>query len=341
MAAPAGFPVLPPPVLFPARQGLYINTLTRVSMSLRPALVVLAAGMATRYGRLKQLDPFGPNGETIIEYAVYDAIRAGFGKVVFVIRQSIEQEFKAALADKLAGKIEVAFVRQELNTLPAGFTVPDNRVKPWGTGHAVWVAGAQIAGPFAVINGDDYYGYSSLKIIADFLADNPAEEYGLVGFELNKTLSDHGAVSRGICAIDARGYLESVTEQTHIEQTDRGIVARTAGNGEVLFQGNERVSLNLFGFPPSVLPYFEEYLVAFLQQRAPEPGAEFFLPAVVDQLIQTGRARVKVLPTEEKWFGVTYPADKPVAVQTLRELIGQGTYPEHLWNGQPENGSNK
>jgi NDP-sugar pyrophosphorylase family protein len=301
-------------------------------MPLRPALVVLAAGMASRYGRLKQLDPFGPHGETIIEYSLYDAIRAGFGKVIFVIRQSIEPEFKAALADKLAGRIEVAYVRQELDILPAGIEVPANRVKPWGTGHAVWVAGAQIDGPFAVINGDDFYGYSSFKIMADFLKNNAAGDYGLVGFQLNKTLSEHGAVARGICAIDAQGYLESVTERTHIEQTPRGIVASSAGKPDVLFRGNEQVSLNLFGFPPSGLAYFEEYLVSFLRQRATEPTAEFFLPAVVDHLIQTGRARVKVLPSQEKWFGVTYPADKPVAEQLLQKLIDRGAYPENLWN---------
>jgi NDP-sugar pyrophosphorylase family protein len=306
-------------------------------MPLPPALVVLAAGMATRYGRLKQLDPFGPHGETIIEYAVYDAIRAGFGKVIFVIRQAIEAEFKAALDHKLAGRIAVAYVRQELDTLPPGFALPEGRVKPWGTGHAVWVAGAQIKGPFAVINGDDYYGYASFKLMADFLKDNTTGDYGLVAFQLDKTLSEHGPVSRGLCAIDAQGYLESVTEYTHIERSSQGIVARPTGQPERLLQGTERVSLNLFGFPASVLPYFEHYLVAFLAARTPEPGAEFFLPAVVDQLIHTGKARVKVLPSQEKWFGVTYPADKPVAVQTLQDLIRQGTYPEDLWNQHQDN----
>ena len=288
--------------------------------------------MATRYGRLKQLDPFGPHGETILEYALYDAIRAGFGKVVFVIRQSIAAAFQAALADKLAGRIEVAYVCQELDSLPAGFSVPAGRVKPWGTGHAVWVAGAEIDGPFAVINGDDFYGATSFQLMADFLRGNEAGEYGLVGFQLDKTLSEHGAVSRGICAIDAAGYLLSVTEQTHIEQTGQGIVARSAGQPEVSFRGEEQVSLNLFGFPASVLPHFRDYFEAFLRERAEEPGAEFFLPAVVDGLIRSGKARVKVLPTQEKWFGVTYPADKPVAEQTLRALIAQGAYPDNLWN---------
>ncbi|MGV3639115.1 MAG: NTP transferase domain-containing protein [Adhaeribacter sp.] len=301
-------------------------------MPLRPALVVLAAGMATRYGRLKQLDPFGPQGETILEYALYDAIRAGFGKVVFVVRQSIEKEFREALADKLAGRIEVAYVCQELDSLPAGFSVPEGRVKPWGTGHAVWVAGAAIDGPFAVINGDDFYGATSFQIIADFLRGNSAGEYGLVGFQLDKTLSEHGAVSRGICAIDEQGYLLSVTEQTHIEQTAAGIVACSAGQPDKFFRGDEQVSLNLFGFPASVLPHFREYFEAFLRERAAEPGAEFFLPAVVDGLIRSGKARVKVLPTGETWFGVTYPADKPVAEQRLRGLIARGAYPENLWN---------
>jgi NDP-sugar pyrophosphorylase family protein len=305
-------------------------------MPVPPALVVLAAGMATRYGRLKQLDAFGPHGETMIEYAVYDAIRAGFGKVVFVIRQAIEQEFKAALDHKLAGKIEVAYVLQELDTLPPGFAVPANRVKPWGTGHAVWAARTKITEPFAIINGDDYYGYSSLKIMADFLMHNPGPDYALVAFQINNTLSDYGSVSRGICALDAQGYLQSVTEHTHIERTPQGITARSAGNAESICGEEIPVSLNLFGFPPAVFPYFEEYLVAFLRERATDPGAEFFLPAVVDQLIKTGKARVKVLPTREKWFGVTYPADKPMAVQTLQELIAQGVYPEDLWNSHQE-----
>ena len=301
-------------------------------MAIRPALVVLAAGMASRYGSLKQLEQFGPNGETIIEYAVYDAIKAGFGQVVFVIRKSIVEDFKAGLLQKFAGKIAVDYVLQELDILPAGYKVPENRVKPWGTGHAVWVAGQKITGPFAVINGDDFYGYSSFKIMADYLKQDTSGQPAMVGFKLDNTLSEHGAVSRGICEIDENGYLVSITERTHIINTPEGIVAKAAAGPDIKLTGDEIVSMNLTGFPPTVFGYFEEEFRQFLDQQAHNPKAEFFLPAVVDKLVQTGKARVKVLPTAEKWFGVTYPADKPVAVQTLQNLIAQGVYPENLWS---------
>ena len=301
-------------------------------MTIRPALVVLAAGMASRYGSLKQLEQFGPNGETIIEYAVYDAIKAGFEQVVFVIRKSIVEDFKAGLLQKFAGKITVDYVLQELDILPAGYQVPENRVKPWGTGHAVWVAGQKITGPFAVINGDDFYGSSSFKIMADYLKQNTSGQPAMVGFKLDNTLSEHGAVSRGICEIDENGYLVSITERTHIINTPAGIVAEAAAGPDIKLTGNEVVSMNLTGFPPTVFGHFEEEFRQFLDQQAHNPKAEFFLPAVVDKLVQTGKARVKVLPTAEKWFGVTYPADKSVAVQTLQNLIAQGVYPENLWN---------
>ncbi|MDB5263664.1 MAG: nucleotidyltransferase [Adhaeribacter sp.] len=300
-------------------------------MAIRPALVVLAAGMASRYGSLKQLEKFGPSGETIIEYAVYDAIKAGFDRVVFVIRESILEDFNAVLLPKFAGKIAVDYVLQELDILPVGYTVPANRQKPWGTGQAVWVAGQKINGPFAVINGDDFYGYTSFKIMADYLSKDTSGEPAMVGFKLANTLSDHGTVSRGICRTDQNGYLLDITELTHIVETAEGIVAQTP-DGEINFTGEEVVSMNLTGFPAPVFDYFENNFRQFLDQRANEPKAEFFLPAVVDNLVQTGKARVKVLPTAEKWFGITYPADKPVAVQTLRRLIDQGVYPENLWN---------
>ncbi|WP_181304545.1 sugar phosphate nucleotidyltransferase [Rufibacter sp. XAAS-G3-1] len=301
-------------------------------MQIKPTLLVLAAGMASRYGSLKQIDAFGPNGETIIDYSIYDAIRAGFGKVVFVIRKSIENEFKAIMLNKFSGQIEVDYVLQELDKLPAGLQAPADRVKPWGTAHAIWVAGAKIKEPFAVINGDDFYGFRSFKAICDFLTHNQAQEIGLVGYRLANTLSEHGAVSRGICAIDANGYLRSVTEQTHIATTGRGIVAQ-GQDEEVRLTGEEVVSMNLMGFPPTVFPYFEEHLTGFIRQQAeqPDPKAEFFLPGVVDALVKAGRAQVKVLSSPEKWFGVTYPADKPLAVKTLRSLIEAGVYPENLW----------
>jgi NDP-sugar pyrophosphorylase family protein len=309
-------------------------------MAVRPALVVLAAGMATRYGSLKQLEKFGPNGETIMDYSIYDAIRAGFEQVIFVIRQSIVEDFEAVLLQKFAGKIKVDYVLQELDILPDGYTVPENRVKPWGTGHAVWVTVSKITGPFAVINGDDFYGYESFKTMADYLKQDTSGQPAMVGFKLVNTLSEHGAVSRGICQVDENGYLVSITEQTHIVKTPAGIIAKTADGREIKLTGEEVVSMNLTGFPPDVFEYFEKDFRHFLEEQAPNPKAEFFLPAVVNNLVQTGSAKVKVLPTPEKWFGVTYPADKPVAVQTLRHLIKQGAYPEKLWN-EPVYGINQ
>ncbi|WP_210466511.1 nucleotidyltransferase family protein [Rufibacter roseolus] len=298
-------------------------------MNDKPTLLVLAAGMATRYGSLKQLEAFGPNGETIIEYSIYDAIKAGFGKVVFIIRQSIEKEFRAAMQDKFSQTVEVDFVLQELDLLPDGFTVPENRVKPWGTAHAVWVASSKLTGPFAVINGDDFYGYESFRIMADFL--KTGQKCGLVGYLLANTLSEHGAVSRGICEVDAGGNLISITEQTHIERTANGIMAITPTQEQVPLAQDQMVSMNLMGFSPDLLPYFEQYLKEFLQQSAQNPKAEFFLPLVLDKLVKDGVTRVKLLPTPEKWFGVTYPEDKPVAVEALRELVRAGVYPENLW----------
>lgn len=301
-------------------------------MAIRPALVVMAAGMATRYGSLKQLEKFGPNGETMIDYSIYDAIKAGFGQVIFVIRESIATDFKATLLPRFADKIDLDYVLQEMDILPAGFSVPENRVKPWGTGHAVWVAAAKVMSPFAVINGDDFYGYNSFKVMADYLNQDTTGQPAMVGFKLANTLSEHGSVARGICEVDANGYLVSITEQTHIEQTPDGIISKTANNEEIKLTGDEVVSMNLTGFPPTVFRYFEKYLQEFLEKQAHDHKAEFFLPAVVNKLVQNKITQVKVLSTPEKWFGVTYPADKPVAEQTLRSLIAQGVYPENLWN---------
>jgi NDP-sugar pyrophosphorylase family protein len=300
-------------------------------MAVKPTLLVLAAGMATRYGSLKQLDQFGPKGETIIDYSLYDAIRAGFGKVVFVIRQSIEQEFKAVMTDKFAGKIQVDYALQELDMLPAGCRVPDNRVKPWGTGHAVWVAREKIREPFAVINGDDFYGAASFKLMAGCL-NQQSQDCCMVAYRLANTLSEHGAVSRGICEVDATGYLSRITEQTHITASGTGITALGPRQEEIPLSPETLVSLNLFGFPPTVMAYFEDCLKAFMQGQGQDPKAEFFLPAVVDHLVQTGITKVKVLPSPEKWFGITYPADKPVAVAALKSLIAKGVYKENLWN---------
>ncbi|GAB3533748.1 nucleotidyltransferase [Pontibacter brevis] len=288
--------------------------------------------MASRYGSLKQLESFGPNGETILDYSVYDAAKAGFGKVVFVIRKSIEEEFRKATAQKYTDSIAVEYLRQDLHTLPAGFALPENREKPWGTGHAVWSAASRIQEPFAVINGDDFYGRQSFQLIADFLQTVPQERrYGLVGFQLKNTLSAHGAVSRGICKTDAAGNLESVTEQTQLIQAGKGIVALSQDQQEVLFTGEETVSMNLMGFTPAVFPYFEACFKDFLAQHRHEPKAEFFLPDVLNHLVLSGEAQVKVLFSAEKWFGVTYPNDRATVIRNIHNLIAAGVYPEDLW----------
>jgi NDP-sugar pyrophosphorylase family protein len=297
-----------------------------------PTLLVLAAGMGSRYGSLKQLDPFGPNGETLIEYSVFDAVRAGFGKVVFVIRQSMATDFTTLVLDKFTGFIPVDFVFQELGNLPPGYKVPENREKPWGTGQAVLVAGTKIKEPFAVINGDDFYGYDSFRLIADFLKEeSPENQYGLVGFRLKNTLSEHGAVSRGICEINQFGFLESVTELTQIYAKGQDIFYKNEKDQEIALTGNEIVSMNLMGFAPTVFPYFEKYFTAFLAEKGHLPKSEFYLPEVLNKLVQTNTIRTKVLPTPEKWFGITYANDKPVVQEKIKGLIAQGMYPENLW----------
>lgn len=302
-------------------------------MPTKPTLLILAAGMATRYGSLKQLDSFGPHGETIIDYSIYDAVRAGFGKIVFVIRASIQAEFAAALRHRFPAELEIVTVNQELDQLPPPFQVPADRRKPWGTGHAVWVARTVVQEPFAVINGDDFYGFQSFKLAADFLNNNPAEtDYGLVGFQLGNTLSEHGAVSRGECQIAPQGYLQSLTERTHIARTADGITVLKPDDAmPSVMSGKELVSMNLMALKPSVFPHFERELKAFLRTSGTNLTAEFYLPAVLDSVVKAGLARVQVLETPEKWFGVTYPADKPIVVQNLRRLH-EGAYPERLFS---------
>lgn len=278
------------------------------------------------------MDGFGPNGETIIDYSVHDAFRAGFGKVVFVIRKSIEEEFKGAMRRRFPDNLPIAYAAQELDMLPAGFAVPENRIKPWGTGHAVWVAASQVHEPFAVINGDDFYGYQSFKLVADFLKNSTDDtEHGLVGFKLENTLSEHGAVSRGLCELDENGYLKSVTELTHIVRTADGIAVQDPGSEARFLGGDELVSMNLMAFKPSVFPHFEREFKAFLNRNSSNPKAEFYLPTVVDHMVKSGSARVKVLQTPEKWFGVTYPEDKAVAVQNIGRLLQEGIYSENMW----------
>lgn len=297
----------------------------------KPTLLVLAAGMGSRYGSLKQMDQFGPSGESIIDYSVYDASRAGFKKVVFVIRRSLEAQFKEVFLGRFPSDLEVRYVFQELDSLPEGFAVPKGRQKPWGTGHAVWVANSEIKEPFAVINADDFYGAESFNRIAQFLTNPPSNTYCLVGYRLSNTLSDHGYVSRGICEVE-EGKLKDITERTKIGCNSAGTIVYQAENGEAVpLSGDETASMNLMGFTPQVFRTFESSFVEFMKNYGQEPKKEFYLPSVVNEIIKSGQAEVEVIPTPESWFGVTYPQDKETAQQALLRLVNEGVYPKNLW----------
>lgn len=286
-------------------------------------LVVLAAGMGSRYGGLKQVDPVGPAGETVLDYAVYDALRAGFRRVVFVIRRDFEALFREKIGARYAGRVEVDYVFQSLDALPAGRQPPSGREKPWGTGHAVWCARDAVTDNFAVINADDFYGADSFAQLAGFLTQRRGTEFAMVGFRLANTLSEHGAVSRGVTSVDASGQLRSIVEQI-------GIEPKHVGPGQT-YSGDEIVSMNCWGFTPELFPGLDARFREFLRQRGSEPKAEFYLPAAVSELIAAGQASVRVLPTESSWFGVTYREDKPRVQAALRELVAAGRYPATLW----------
>ena len=300
---------------------------------MKPTLLVLAAGMGSRYGGLKQMDQFGPSGETIIDYSIYDARRCGFEKVVFIIRRDMEEDFKRNMVAKYEDKIEVHLAFQELNDIPAGFKVPAERKKPWGTAHAIWVAHRAVKEPFAVINADDFYGKGSYQILYDFLSekDNEALEYCIIGYQLSKTLSEHGHVSRGVCQTDDDGFLQSIVERTKIYKTDGGAQYEDENGALHSIDGNTPVSMNMMGFSPSIFGYLEKYFYDFLKEHGNDPKAEYLLPTVIDRLIREGVARVKVLPTNESWFGVTYKEDKPVVIEKIGQLVAAGMYPSPLW----------
>ncbi len=287
-------------------------------------LVVLAAGMGSRYGGLKQIDPVGPGGETVLDYAVFDALRAGFTRVVFVIRRDFEDLFRDKIGARYAGKATVDYVFQSLDALPPGFTVPAGREKPWGTGHAVWCAREAISGDFAVINADDFYGADSFARLAQFLARSRGGAFAMVGFKLNNTLSEHGTVARGICTSDESGMLRTVVERT-------GIDPKEVGPG-LTYSGEEIVSLNCWGFTPALFNGLDRQFREFLKARGNEPKAEFYLPAAVSAMIERGEATVRVLPTESSWFGVTYREDKPRVEASIAALVQAGRYPAKLWS---------
>lgn len=299
---------------------------------MKPTLLILAAGMGSRYGGLKQIEPVGPNGETIIEYSVFDAIRAGFGKVVFVIRESFALDFKVRFESKLAGKIEIEYVYQEINKLPEGFDLPEERVKPWGTGHAVLMAKEIIFEPFAVINADDFYGPQAYQVIADFLKQSVKENnYAMVGYQLDKTLSDFGGVSRGICETDKNNYLTKITETHKIRQQNATIICESENKETVELTGNEPVSMNFWGFHPSVFKNIEDQFIEFLHTNIQLPKSEFYIPFVVFDMIKSGQTNVEVLKADSPWFGVTYKEDKPFVIEQIQKLTDKGVYPDNLW----------
>ena len=300
---------------------------------IKPTLLVLAAGMGSRYGSLKQMDGVGPNGEAIIDYSVYDAIRAGFGKVVFVIRHSFAEDFKEVFnAERFGHRIEVEYVYQELDYLPEGFTLPAERVKPWGTNHAVMMAADVIKEPFAAINADDFYGRNSYEVIAGFLSELEGQEgrYCMVGYEVSKTLSENGTVSRGVCTVDAEGNLTSMVERTQIERVNGTILFHDGGADEPLAE-NTPVSMNFFGFTPDYFRHSESFFKEFLSENIDNLKSEFYIPRMVNKVINDGTATMKVLSTRADWFGVTYKEDKPQLVAKIEELIESGVYPRNLW----------
>jgi NDP-sugar pyrophosphorylase family protein len=299
---------------------------------MKPTLLILAAGMGSRYGGLKQVEPVGPYGETIIDYSIYDAVKAGFGRVVFVIRKSFAKEFIEKFDPKLKGKIPVDYVYQELDDLPHDFELPPNREKPWGTAHAILVAKDVIDEPFCQLNADDFYGFDAFKAMAGFLttSDDPAE-YSMVGYRLINTLSDYGHVSRGICEVDDDDLLRKIVETTKILKRDDKIISVEPDGSENQLTGDENVSMNMWGFKPSVFKILEEKIVTFLKNSINDPKAEIFIPSVVYDMIRENRATVKVLKANSPWFGVTYKDDTPRVVAKIRKLIEQGDYPEKLY----------
>jgi choline kinase len=298
---------------------------------MKPTLLILAAGMASRYGSMKQVDGFGPNGETIIDYSIYDAIKAGFGKISFIIREEFADAFKAKFEPKLNGRIETDYVYQSFDLKPFGIDKEIERAKPWGTAHAVLAARNQVHEPFCVINADDFYGFDAFEKMAKFLTTEVADDkYSLIGYQIDKTLSDYGSVSRGVCKVEDGNMIE-INERTEVYFKEDGSVAYKENGEEHALPNDTRVSMNFWGFTPAVFKQSEQLFVDFVAKNENNPKAEFFIPLVADELIKNGTASFKVVPTANKWFGVTYKEDKPIVQKSISELVENGTYPANLW----------
>ena len=300
---------------------------------MKPTLLVLAAGLGTRYGGLKQIDAVGPNGETLIDYSIYDGIRAGFGKVVCVIQHYFEDAFKEKVGGKFERFVETAYAYQELDACLGDFELPGDRDKPWGTGHGILVSREVVRGPFAVINADDYYGPNAFKTMAGFLSaeDLSPSRYAMVGYVLGRTLSQYGAVSRGVSQCDEKMFLTGILERREIRKTPDGVQYIDGDGTPHALTGDEIVSMNLWGFHPSAFAHIQSKFARFLSEHGQEKDSELYIPCVIDELIATGKATVKVLQTCDSWFGITYRGDQPIAAAAIRRLIDDGTYPEKLW----------
>ncbi len=299
---------------------------------MKPTLLILAAGMASRYGSMKQIDGFGPNGETIIDYSIYDAIKAGFGKVVFIIKEEFVENFRAIFDPKLDGKIEVDYVFQNFDLKQFGIEEEIYREKPWGTAHAILAGRNAVKEPFCVINADDFYGFDAYKKMVDFLNNEATDSnYSIIGYQIGKTLSDFGAVSRGVCKVDAGGNLEEIVERTKIYQ-EEGTIVYEEDDKKYPLAFETPVSMNFWGFTPAVFKITEELFKEFAMANKDKPKAEFFIPLIGENLVKSNTATFKVVPTSNQWFGVTYKEDKPFVQASIDQLIKDGAYPEKLWS---------
>ena len=299
---------------------------------MKPTLVIMAAGMASRYGSMKQIQQFGPGGETIMDYSIYDAIKAGFQKVVFIIRKDFAEDFKAIFEPKLKGRIETNYVYQEMNKYLEGYSIPAERKKPWGTSHAILCAKEVVSEPFAVINADDFYGADSFIKAVGFLQNECRPDvYAIIGYQLANTLSEHGTVSRGVCEVDAKGNLIGIKERLKISRQNGVMIDQEAENQNVQLAEDVKASMNFWCFHPSVFDFIEKGFQQFLKENIDNPKAEYLIPFTADQWIKSGKGVIKVIPTLSKWFGVTYKEDAPVVQRSLNELVQQKEYPDNLW----------
>lgn len=300
---------------------------------MKPTLVILAAGMGSRYGGLKQVDGLGPNGETIIDYSVFDAMRAGFGKIVFVIRKDIEKDFMDVFGKRFTGKFPFEITFQELDMLPKGYTCPPDRKKPWGTAHAIWVARNVVKEPFAAINADDFYGYDAFRVMAEALSKPNLQRgtFFMVGYQLGKTLSEQGSVSRGVCTSDSKSMLQTIVERTHIERLNGKVCYCDEQGKDIELNETLPVSMNFWGFTPDFLESVESMMTGFFSGSITNAKAEFYIPTAVNNLINDKKATCEILSTKAEWFGVTYPGDKPMVMAKFKALVDKKEYPSPLW----------